>query len=341
MKLKRVLSALALSVFVACPAAQAATLDMNFQSLYNPAQRQNADALEPWAKSFAEKSNGDMVMHFFYTGGVVDSFGVLEALKNGMLDAAAWSPLDIKQTPYAYMFQLPYLVKDQPHGYRVLKAMIEQVPELKNDMNSPGVLLSFAASAPIMIASKDTPIHSPADLKGKRVLVSGGAFAEYIEAWGGVPVTVAMGDVYVGLQRGMGEAFICGVSCVKGARVQEFCKYSVMTGQTFTAPFPYSINRDLFEKDMTPEQQALTMELSKDLGQNVINSFVRDVEDTYKEFEAAGMEVYFPNEEEMAMFVNDAKKLTDTLWVRRLTEAGIKDPETWIKRYYDIAASVE
>ncbi|MCH5276555.1 MAG: TRAP transporter substrate-binding protein DctP [Desulfovibrionaceae bacterium] len=341
MNFKRVLCALALSLLVACPAAQAATLDMNFQSLYNPAQRQNADALKPWADSFAEKSNGDLVMHFFYAGGVVDPFGVFEALKNGMLDAAGWSPMDIKQVPYAYMFQLPYLAKDQPHGYRLLNRMVEEIPELKSDLNAPGVLLSMAASAPVMIASKDTPVHSPADLKGKRVLVSAGAFAEYVEAWGGIPVTVAMNDVYVGLQRGMGEMFICGVSCVKGARVQEFCKYSTVTGQTFTAPFPYSINRDLFEQDMTPEQQQLTMELSKDLGLNVINSFVRDVEDTYKEFEAAGMEVYFPTEEEMNQFVTDAKKLTDSLWVRRLTEAGVKDPAVWIKRYYDIAASVE
>lgn len=342
MNIKGLLSALGLGLALVCGSTvQAAPLEMNFQSVYNPAQRQNADALEPWAASFAEKSNGEMVMHFFYAGGVVDPFGSIDALKNGMLDALGWSPLDINQTPYLYMCSLPYLAKDQAHGYRVFSKMVEEFPELRKDLEYPGVLLSMSASAPVAIASKDVAIHTPADIKGKRVLVSGGAFADYVEAWGGIPVTVAMGDVYVGLQRGMGEMFICGVSCVKGARVQEFCKYVTVTGQTFCTPFPYSINRELFEEDMTDAQRKLTMEISAPLGKAVLDSFLRDVEDTYQEFRDAGMEVIFPNDEEMALFVNDAKKTIDTLWVRRLQAAGVKDPQSWIRKYYDFAASVE
>jgi TRAP-type C4-dicarboxylate transport system substrate-binding protein len=236
---------------------------------------------------------------------------------------------------------MPYLVRGQADGYRVFKKMFEEIPEYRADLEKPGVLLSMAASAPIQIASKDIPVHVPADMKGKRVLVTSGAFGEYVEAWGGIPVQVAMGDVYVGLQRGMGEMFICGVSCVKGARVQEFCKYSVVTGQTFCTAFPYSINRDLFEQDMTEEQRKLTLELSKDLGKNVLASFLRDVEDTYKEFRAAGMEVYFPNDDEMKQWRDLAMGYLDRIWVSRLKSAGVKDPEMWIKKFYDFAASVE
>ncbi|MBO4317483.1 MAG: TRAP transporter substrate-binding protein DctP [Mailhella sp.] len=341
MKLKTLLSALVFGALFAAP-AYAAPLEMNFQSLYNPAQRQNADALEPWAKSFEEKSGGDMKMHFFYAGGLVEANAIYDSLKSGALDSAGWSTLDIKQTPYFYMCQLPYLTKNQQQAYNVFKKMYEEIPEMKADLDSAGVLLSMAASAPVAIASKDIKLRTPADLAGKRVLVAGGgAFAEYVEAWGGIPVVVAMGDVYIGLQRGMGEMFICGVSCVKGARVQEFCKYMTVTGQTFTTPFPYTMNRALFEEDMNDQQRALTLELSKDLGQNVITSFLADVQNTYKEFEAAGMEVYFPNEDEMKQWVDGAKSTIDKLWVRRLKDAGVANPEEWIKKYYDFSASVE
>ena len=340
MKLRSLISALALGALFAAP-AYAEPIEMNFQSAWNPAQRQNPEVLEPWTKSFEEKSGGDMKMHFFYAGGLVEQNAVNDSLKSGMLDAAGWGALDIKQTPYLYMAMLPYLTKSQDQAYRLYHKLYDEVPEFKADLDSVGVLLDFAASAPLAIASNTTPVHTPADIKGKRVLTSFPAFAEYVEAWGGIPVMVAAGDVYVGLQRGMGEMFICGVSCVKGARVQEFCKYMVATGQTFSSVFPYSINRDLFEKDMTDEQRALTMELSKDLGKKVLDCFLKDVQNTYKEFEAAGMEVYFPNDEEMQQWVDGAKTIIDKLWLRRLKDAGVVDPEKWIKKFYEIAATVD
>ena len=132
---------------------------------------------------------------------------------------------------------------------------------------------------------------------------------------------------------------ICGVSCVKGARVQEFCKYSVVTGQTFSTGFPISINRELYA-DMTPEQQKLTRELTKNVGTDMLASFLRDVEDTYKEFREAGMEVYFPNEQEMAEFKEKTMAVLES-WYPRLEDAGIKDPKSWVQKYYDIAATVD
>ena len=340
MDMKKVFGGLVATMLIA-GTAQAATLDLNFQSLYNPAQRQNADALEPWAKSIEKVTNGEVKMHFFYTGGIVEGSDVHNGLKHGMVDAAGWAATDIKLTPYLYMVGIPYLSKDQAHAYRVIKKLYDEVPELRKDFEYPGKLLSFGASAPFMVASKDTPVHSPKDFVGKRVLVTSGMFGEIVEAWGGIPVTVSMGDVYVGLQRGMGEMFICGVSCVKGARVQEFCKYSVATGQTSVSAFPYNINKDVFEQDLTPEQQKAIVEASKDLGQKVVDSFLVDVENTYKEFREAGMEVYFPNEQEMAEFKKATMSIIEKNWLPRLADAGVKDPAKWVKKYYDIAATVE
>ena len=339
MNMKKVFGGLVATLLVA-GTAQAAPLEMNFQSIYNPAQRQNADALEPWAKSFETASKGDMKMHFFYAGGIVEGSDVYNGLKHGMVDAAGWSVYDHNQSPYVYLLGIPYLAKNQEQGYRLIKKLVDEVPELRKDLEGPGVLLDFAVSAPFMIASKDIPVHTPADVKGRRVLVTSGGFGEQVEAMGGIPVTVAMGDVYVGLQRGMGEMFICGVSCVKGARVQEFCKYSVALGQSSISAFPYNINRDLFEKDMTEEQRKLTMELSKGLGEKVVASFLRDVEDTYKQFREAGMEVYFPQDAEMAQWVERCKSLLPSK-IEKAKAAGVKNAEEIVKKYYEIAATVE
>ena len=340
MDMKKVFGGLVASLLIA-GTAQAAPLELNFQSVWNPAQRQNAEAIAPWLENIGKATNGEVKVHLFYAGGIVEANDVINGVKHGMVDMAGWSANDIRQTPYVYMLGIPYLTKDQAHGYRVIKKLYESIPELQKDFDYPGKLLSFGVSAPFMVASKDIPVHSPKDMAGKRILVTSGMFGEIVEAWGGIPVQVAPGDVYVGLQRGMGEMYICGVSCVKGARVQEFCKYSVATGQTSVVAFPYTMNRDVFEDDLTPEQQKIVVEVSKDLGEKVVASFLKDVEDTYKEFREAGMEVYFPNEEEMALFKEKTMVIVEKNWIPRLADAGVKDPAAWVKKYYDIAATVE
>ncbi len=327
--------------FLAAFTANAATIEMNFQSAWQPAQKQNPDAIEPWAASFAERSGGDMVMHVFYTGGLVENSALPEAIRSGMVDAGGWTFIDQKKMPYFFLTQLPYIGKNQAHAFRVFKKLIEEVPELCAELESVGVLLSSSVSAPCMIASRDTEIKSISDIKGKRVLCAVPTFSEYVEAWGGIPVSVSPGDVYVGLQRGMGEMMLCGISCVKGTRVHEVCKYAVDLGMTFTGLFPYSMNRELFEKDMTPEQQTLTMEISKDLGKNVLDSFLSDVANSYKEFEAAGCHVYRLGEAENAEFIKVTRDNIVPNLVRKAKEAGLTDPETVINRYLEIAASVE
>ena len=338
--IKHVLSAMAVSMALVS-AAQAAPLEMNFQSNWGSAQKQNADAIEPWAKSFAEKSGGDMVMHMFYVGGIVEATASAEALKSGMLDAAAWSIQDPTKMPYMQLTSIPYLAKDQAHAYRVLTKIMENVPELKAEIDSVGVLLSTSSSAPYMIASRDIPVRSPADIKGKRVLSASPSFGDFIEAWGGIPVTVTPGDIYIGLQRGMGEMFLCGVSCIKGFRVQEICKYLTDLGMASSAIFSFSINRDLFEKDMTQAQRDLTLELSRDLGKNVLDSFLNDVANAYKEFEAAGCQVIRTDEEEMNQFAEQARAYMTPTHIRKAKDAGVADPEAVIKKYMEIAATVD
>ncbi|MBO4316941.1 MAG: TRAP transporter substrate-binding protein DctP [Mailhella sp.] len=340
MNIRRILTIVSLSLFTAF-SAYAAPLEMNFQSAWQPAQKQNPDAIEPWAKSFAEKSDGEMIMHVFYTGGLVESSALAEAIKSGMVDSGGWSFSDQKKTPYLFLTQLPYIGKDQAHAYRVFHKLIDEVPELRAELDSVGILLSASISAPCMIASRDTPIRSIADIKGKRVLCAVPLFSEYVEAWGGIPVSVSPGDVYVGLQRGMGEMMLCGISCVKGTRVHEVCKYATDLGMTFSSLFPYSMNRELFEKDMTPGQQALTLELSKDLGKKVLDSFLADVANSYKEFEAAGCSVSRLGEAEEAEFIKVTRDNIMPNLVRKAKEAGLADPQSVIDRYLEIAASVE
>lgn len=333
MNMKKMLSALVACMLVA-GTAQAAGLEMNFQGAYSP-------AIVEWLKSIGTISKGEMKMHYFQPGSIVSSSTAFDGIRNGLLDAGSWTASEVKKTPYAYLGSLPYLAKDQAHAYRVFMKMYEELPEFRKDLEKAGVFLGLSVSGPIHIVAKDAPVHTPADVNGKRVLVTSGSFAEYVKAWGGIPVQVSLGDIYTSLERGMGDMFVCGVACVKSTSVQEFCKYSTSIGQTFSNVLPYSMNRDLFEADMVEEEQAVIMEASRELGRNVLNASMHEAESIYAKFREVGMEVYFPSEEEMKEWRGLAMGNIESQWHHRLKAAGVKDPEKWIKKFYDFAASVE
>lgn len=339
MKLKKLFPLAGLALIFMAQSTFAAPLEMSFQSVWNPAQKQNADALEPWASSFEERSDGDMKVNLFYVGGLVEANSVIDGVRSGMLDMTAWNALDYNLHPYLYMFAMPYLIDSPDHGMRVWQKLMEEVPGFDTDINEPGLLLSAGVSAPWAIASLNIPVRSPSDMKGKRVLSIAGVFGDYIESWGGIPVSVTMGDVYTGLQRGMGEMFVCGISCVKGSRVHEFAEYITLPGMTSAGMFPYAINRELYE-DMTDEQRAILHELSDPLGQAVVDSFSKDFDVSVEEFKAAGVEVIIPTPEEQLVFANAAKDTLETLWVPRMEEAGIENPMELIEQFYEIADSV-
>ena len=340
MKLHHFIETITLSVLTTAT-AYGAPLEMNFQSGWSARQTQNVEVVIPWTSSFAEKSGGDMIMHIFYTNGIVEQNSVPDAIKSGMLDAGLWSLQDHKKMPYTYLAGLPYLAKNQDHAYRVSQKMMEEVPELKAEIDSVGVLVGSTVTPPYMMASRDFPVKSPADIKGRRVLCVVPTLAEYVEAWGGIPVMVSPGDIYIGLQRGMGEMILCGVSCIKGFRAHEVCRYSTDLGMASFNIIPFSINKDLFEKDMTEKQRELTRELSKNLGKDLMDSYRGELERIYKEFESAGCKVIRLSEDETGAFVEEARANILPAYVRKAKDAGIDEPEKIVKRYQEIAAGID
>ena len=53
------------------------------------------------------------------------------------------------------------------------------------------------------------------------------------------------------------------------------------------------------------------MEASRELGRNVLNSSMHETESIYAKFREAGMEVYFPNEEEMEEYVESMQAVVN------------------------------
>ena len=316
--------------------------NLNFQSIYGPAQTQNTEILMPWAESFAQKTNGELVVHFFPVSALVDVYEAGHALEDGAIDIAGWpAQAAPKETPYGYLFNLPFLTKNAQQGTALAWHMYETMPELKNELEKVGKTLTMWTSAAYSLCSVKPPINKLSDLKEKRILYVDATTSVIIEALGGIPVFITPGDVYVGLQRGMGEVFFGAIPYAKGLKVQEVVKYCTVL-PPYQTLMVTSMNNDLFA-DLKPEWQQLFLDSSgRELSMKVAQNLDEDVANCLKIFQEEGVTIINLEESELDNFKSAVEKTRESFWYDNVREIGLKeDHKTLIDKYYEISESTK
>lgn len=335
------------AAFLAClalpVAAQAAdeVFDMNFQSAYAGPHVLNVKAFEPWAKEMDEKSGGRLKIHFFMANAIMKTPDVIPSLINGNLDIGGGSvAYQEEMFPYSQVFQLPHLTKDSVHAAKVYQAILDGIPEIAPEMEKIGKMLTIWGSDRTGFFSTKGPILSPADLKGKRVLIWNGGQVDQIKAWGGVPVQITSGDTYLGLQRGMGDVFFGPLPMGVAYKLMEVSKdvtiipASVIFGGVW-------VNRDLWNEIPADLQKLMEDSMgaaaTERYGQYLLDATNKDIQ-TMK---AAGCTIYELTEAQEQTFQDADREVTLDYWKKNLTRIGVKDADALITKTYEIANSIK
>lgn len=324
-----------------CPSVHAAAeLELSFSSGYSPAQTQTAEIVTPWAESFPEKSGGAMAVHVFPFGSHTHMDEVGHAIRDGSLDMGVWYATFPKEAPFLQLFNLPFMMKSSRHGTALLYSLYEQIPEFRNEADSVGVLLTMWSSAKAGICSVNAPIRSPGDIRGKRILITSPYDAPTIEAWGGIPVFLDPTDVYVGLQRGMGEAYYNAIPFQKGLRLNEVARFITPLPAKAVAHY-LSINRDLYA-DLSPAEKTVLHDLcNRELGEKYADSLDRDVDAVLQLFRDSGAQVMLLTPEEEKAFQAAVDPILSSYWEPRFQEIGLPgDIQAWIAKAYEISHSL-
>lgn len=317
----------------------AADFELSFQTHYPPGSAQYTDVHVPWAENIEKISNGNLKVNIFPIDAVVKGPEAIPSVKQGILDMAVWENFARQQEkPHLVFFSLPFIYKNARHGEAMLWEAYKQIPEVKAEIDDVGEVVTMWSSALYGISSM-FPIRTPEDLQGKRVLFTNTEAGNLVKEWGGVPVFVTAADTYIGLQRGMGEAYIGAIPYQKSLRLFEVAKYITVLPSSGASLYA-SVNKDVWA-DLSSEQQKLLKEEGARLGRLTAESLDADVQaalDLYTEY---GAEVINLTDDEFSVFYKASKAMLDTYWVERLASFGIKgDGKEWISRMYEISNSV-
>jgi TRAP-type C4-dicarboxylate transport system substrate-binding protein len=165
------------------------------------------DPIFSFAKKVKERTNGRVEIEVFHSKQLFGGKEEFGALERGDIDMSA--PMDTYNTgsiPELGIASMPFLWPSPRAMQTSLDAGLWDLG-VNQAMEARGVkVLNVAAGGPYQLYGKGFGIRKPADLKGKKIAVSGSAASRAMELVGASPTAMSSGDLYVALQRGTIDA---------------------------------------------------------------------------------------------------------------------------------------
>ena len=196
------LAALGLATFSSLSAAQAPIV-IKFSHVV-AADTPKGKASEFFKKRAEELTKGKVKVEVFANSALYKDKEELEALQLGAVQMLApslakFGPLGVKEFE---AFDLPYIFDDYTELHRVTQGPVGA--GILKKLEPKGIVgLAFWDNG-FKSFSANTPIHTPADLKGKKLRIqSSKVLEEEIRALGGLPQVMAFSEVYQALQTGV------------------------------------------------------------------------------------------------------------------------------------------
>lgn len=198
----RIISA-AIFAFGLIPVAHAAPIVIKFSHVVDEQTPKGIAALE-FKRLAEERTRGRVQVQVFPNSSLYKDREELEALQLGAVHMLAPSLAKFGQLGMRdfEVFDLPYIFPNR----RVLKAVTqgEIGKELLGQLESRGITGLAYWDNGFKVMSANTPIHTPNDLKGKRLRIQPSRVLEaQMEALGATPIPLAFSDVYAALESGL------------------------------------------------------------------------------------------------------------------------------------------
>ena len=198
-----------------------------------------------WAvKRLDAEVGGRIRVKIFYGNSLADAQrGAFEAVSSGVADVSScYSFINPGFFDLQLGLRLPFLFESTTVGSH---AILQVYPKyFKKKFESNGVLFARSTvTPPNQILTRDRPIKSLADLKGRKV--GGNVQPQFIRALGATPVALTVPEYYTGFQTGVVDTMAMHDAGLKLFRMIELTKYRTLANLS-SVPIEYCMNKDFF-----------------------------------------------------------------------------------------------
>ncbi len=259
--LKKLLASVAVAASCAVtPQAGAETFSANnFLDASHPFSVEN---YTNWAEKVKERTNGDIEFDVFLGGVLLGGRASLSGTADGVAQVAyhagTYTPAELPITNI--ISELAFLTDNFYALAAASTIMSFTHPALLEEYKKNGVVFGGGYGTPIYYLICNKPIHSAADLEGKRIRMPGGIWDRWATDMGAVSVNVPSSEIYTGLDRGTLDCGVNPLDSLLSRSYWDVAKYVPMIplGSYYSGPmWAYNIE---FWQSRTDEQRAIMME---------------------------------------------------------------------------------
>lgn len=219
--------------------------------------------LKKFAELVKQKTNGKIIIEV-YAGGVLgQERDMIEAMQLNTLDLGLVSTAPLGGfLPAMMLMDLPYLFRDREHAFAVADGEVGK--ELFKRLEKQRITgLCFMENGFRSITSNGKVIQKPEDLQGVKIRVmENEVHTTAFQKLGAIPVPMASGEVFTGLQQGTINAAENSINGIHSNRYYEVAKELSLT-QHFYGAVVLIMSKKLFDS-LAPEQQKIFREAAKE-----------------------------------------------------------------------------
>jgi len=234
--------------------ASAAEYEFKLHHLLGEKAPAHTQMLAPWAKQVEENSGGKVAIEIYPAmtlGGRPPE--LINQVRDGVVDLV-WTVNGYTPGlfPRTEVFELPGI-----HTNDTIATNLAMLDLFESDLKEEykGVEVMFLhVHAGQAIHMRDTEVHSPADLEGKKIRIPTRTGAWVIEALGAVPVGMPVPELPTALQKGVIDGAFIPWEIIPPLKIQEQTEYQIEGAnkeRLGTTTFQVSMNKDRW--DSLPE----------------------------------------------------------------------------------------
>ncbi len=172
-------------------------------------------AMVAWEESITEFTDGKITFENYWSSSLLGALDTLSGVGDGVADIGLIIPSYMPQElPVgSWLFGMGAAlsgstVHDVAAGGATALETVLTFEPLTEEYARHNVKVLQATATPAYNLLCNTPISSPEEAKGKRARAIGAVWSQSVEAMGMTPVSIAWGEAYEGLQRGVFDCMV-------------------------------------------------------------------------------------------------------------------------------------
>lgn len=251
---------------VAAPLALAANVTLNLGHVGAPGSPQQVIG-DMFAKKVAADTNGTVTIKIFGNGTLGNEEQLQQGVQSGTVDIAIAGTFS-HLVPWAGVLETPLLYSSLDQFVRAYSGQVgkDLMAQLGKDANVKPLFVAPHGGFRY-ITTKNTPVRSPADMKGLKLRNPDvPAFNVMAKAVGAIPVPLDFSELYTALDRGVVQAQHNPLGNIVGSKLYEVQGYLSMVPWGIS-PHIVSMSLRAWNK-LSPDQQAGVMKAAAETQQD-------------------------------------------------------------------------